>query len=212
MLVLESIINQYLALDPEAKDKLAAFDGKVICMQFSGTAGKLFFFPEPQGLRVATRFDGQPDATITGSPLAMLKMSLVPDAAGLLLKGEVEIEGDTRLGHRFKKVFSEMDIDWSGPLSRLLGENLAYPLHQAAKRVFNRGNQAASDFSLSLGEYLQEESRDIVGETELAVFNREVDRLRDNTSRLEAKLAAYLKQRGTRGRPQGGPQSGNTGE
>jgi ubiquinone biosynthesis protein UbiJ len=193
MLVIESIINQYLALDPEAKEKLAAFDGKVICMQFRGTSKKLFFFPETHGLRVTTRYDGQADATITGSPLSLFKMSLVPDAASLLLKGEVEIQGDTRLGHRFKKVFSEMDIDWSGPLSKVLGENLAYPVHQMVKRFFNWGNQAANNFSLSLGEYLQEESRDIVGETELAVFNREVDKLRDDTSRLEAKLAALLR-------------------
>jgi ubiquinone biosynthesis protein UbiJ len=41
--------------------------------------------------------------------------------------------------------------------------------------------------STSFSEYLQEESRDVVTETELEIFNEDVDRLRNDVDRLQAK-------------------------
>jgi ubiquinone biosynthesis protein UbiJ len=191
MLLLETIINQYLSLDPETRDKLEPFAGRVICMQLTGTGVSLYFFPSAEGIHVRTKYNGEVHATITGTPLSLFKMSMVSDAANMLLKGELEITGDTRLGHRFKKVFSEMDIDWSRPLARIVGDNLAYPLQQSVRSFVNWGSDAMKNVSMSLGEYLQEESRDVVSETELAMFYRDVDKLRDDASRLQAKLSAF---------------------
>jgi ubiquinone biosynthesis protein UbiJ len=115
-------------------------------------------------------------------------MGLVSNAANLLLKGEVEISGDTRLGHQFKNIFSEMDIDWSEPLSDLLGDSLAYQVQQATKKVGAWGAQTAKSVSMSVSEYLQEESRDVVTETELEIFNDAVDQLRNDVDRLQAKI------------------------
>jgi ubiquinone biosynthesis protein UbiJ len=128
------------------------------------------------------------DTVLRGTPIALFKMSLVPNAANLLLKGEVEISGDTRLGHQFKNLFSQMDIDWSEPLSDLLGDSLAYQVQQATKRIGRWGAQTAKSVSMSISEYLQEESRDVVTETELRIFNDAVDRLRNDVDRLQAKI------------------------
>jgi ubiquinone biosynthesis protein UbiJ len=193
MLILESIISRYLALDPEVKSKLAAFDGKVVKLEITGLnqngeVRPLYLFPGGNGIQVLQEYDGTVDTVLRGSPVALFKMGLLKNTASLLLKGEVEISGDTRLGHQFKAIFSQMDIDWSEPLSELVGDELAYQLQQSSKQFVSWGKEAVRSFGLSISEYLQEESRDIVTDTELDIFNNEVDRVRESVDRLQARV------------------------
>jgi ubiquinone biosynthesis protein UbiJ len=188
MLIIESVINRYLALDPEMLDKLAAFSGKVIKLEILGINKVLYMFPGDKGIQVRTEHDGPVDTVLRGTPISLFKMGLVSNAANLLLKGEVEITGDTRLGHRFKNVFSQMDIDWSEPLANLVGDTLAYQIHQSGKKFGQWGKDTAKSVATSFSEYLQEESRDVVTETELKIFNDAVDKLRDDVDRLQAKI------------------------
>lgn len=193
MLLLESVINRYLALDPEMLDKMAAFDGKVIKLEISPVLDgvverELFLFPGRQGLHVSTTYDGEVDTVLRGSPVALFKMGLAADSAELLLKGEVEISGDTRLGHRFKSVFAQMAIDWAEPLAALLGDSVAFQLQQSGQRFARWGQDTLQSFTANVSEYLQEESRDVVTEAELEVFYHAVDQLRDDVERLQAKI------------------------
>ncbi len=188
MLMLETAINRYLALDPEVQGKLAEFDGKVIKLEVSGINKSFYLFPGDSGIQVRVEYNDAADTVLRGSPFSLFKMGMVKNTASLLLKGEVEISGDTRLGHRFKNVFSQMDIDWSEPLAAWIGDGPAYQLQQAAGSFGKWGRQAAASFTSSLGEYLQEESRDVVTETELETFNTAVDQLRNDVDRLQAKI------------------------
>jgi ubiquinone biosynthesis protein UbiJ len=188
MLILETVINRYLALDPEMLDKMAAFSGKVIKLDIVGVNKELYLFPDARGVQVSMQYDGEADTILRGSPISLFKMGMVSNAANMLLKGEVEISGDTRLGHKFKNVFSRMDIDWSEPLARLVGDTAAYQIQQAGKQLGRWGNDTARSVSTSFSEYLQEESRDVVTETELEMFNDAVDKLRNDVDRLAAKV------------------------
>jgi len=188
MLILETVINRYLALDPEMLDKMAAFSGKIIKLDIVGLNKELYLFPDARGVQVSMQYDGEADTILRGSPISLFKMGLVSNAANMLLKGEVEISGDTRLGHQFKNVFSQMDIDWSEPLSKLVGDTAAYQIQQAGEQLGRWGKDTASSVSTSFSEYLQEESRDVVTGTELEIFNDAVDKLRNDVDRLAAKL------------------------
>ena len=188
MLLIETTINRYLALDPEMLTKLAAFNGKVIKIELSGIGKQFYLFPSDRGVDVRAEYDEDADTILRGTPIALFKMGMTSNAANMLLKGEVEITGDTRLGHQFKQAFSEMDIDWSEPLAELVGDGVAYQLQQAGKKIFSWGKQSVESVSLSTSEYLQEESRDVVTETELEIFNQNVDKVRNDVDRLEAKI------------------------
>ncbi|MBT8118634.1 MAG: SCP2 sterol-binding domain-containing protein [Gammaproteobacteria bacterium] len=192
MLVLESVINRYLALDPEMLGKLSEFDGKVIKLEMIGINKTLYMLPNESGIQVLAEYDGDADTVLRGTPISLFKMGLVSNAANLLLKGEVEISGDTRLGHKFKNLFSQMDIDWSEPLAGLLGDDLAYQLQQAGSKLGRWGKDSVKSVSSSFSEYLQEESRDVVSETELEIFNEDVDRLRNDVDRLQAKINVMI--------------------
>ncbi len=195
MLLVETAINRYLALDPEMLNKMEEFSGKVIKLEIIGLNKTLYMLPDSRGIRVRTEYEGEADTTLRGTPISLFKMGLAANAAKLLLKGEVEISGDTRLGHQFKNMFSQMDIDWSEPLANLLGDTVAYQLQQSGKKLGGWGKNTMESVSRSVSEYLQEESRDLVTEAELNNFYDEVDQLRNDVDRLQAKINALsLKQ------------------
>lgn len=193
MLIVETVINRYLALDPEMLDKMAAFSGKVIKLEIIGISTALYMLPDSNGMQIRTEHDGEADTILRGTPISLFKMGLVSNAATLLLKGDVEISGDTRLGHQFKNVFSQMDIDWSEPLAELVGDTLAYQIQQSGKKITGWGKDIFESATMSFSEYLQEESRDAVTETELNIFNADVDQLRNDVDRLQAKINALSK-------------------
>ncbi len=193
MLIIESAINHYLALDPEMLSKLAVFNGKVIKLDMIGLNKEFYMFPSDRGIQLKTEYEGKVDTVLSGTPVSLFKMGLVSNTADLLLKGEVEISGDTRLGHQFKNMLSQMDIDWSEPLANLVGDGFAYQLQQSAKRLGLWGKESVKSVSTSVSEYLQEESRDVVTETELDIFNDAVDQLRDDVDRLQAKIKLLAK-------------------
>ena len=168
MLILETAINRYLALDPEMLGKLAVFDGKVIKIEVTGIDQTYYLFPDASGIHVSREFEGSVDTLLRGTPISLFKMGVVSNTANMLLKGEVEINGDARLGHQFKKLLSQMEIDWAEPLSAIVGDGLAYQLHRSAKNLAQWSKHTASSVSSSISEYLQEESRDVVTETETA--------------------------------------------
>lgn len=187
---LDAAINRYLSLDPEVQAKLAELEGRVIAVQITGVNRSLYFFPHQAGMNVAEQYQGPADTTLRGSPIALLKMGMSRDVAPLMLKGEVEIEGDVRLGRRFKKILSEMDVDWEEYLARVIGDAPAHNLFSLAKKIINWGQQAGTDVAADISEYLQEESRDVVSKPELEMFYEEVDALRTRLDRAQARFDA----------------------
>jgi ubiquinone biosynthesis protein UbiJ len=185
--LLETALNSYLALDPEAPGKLQAFDGKVICIDVRGPDRKLYLLINDKRISVNLNHDTEPDASISGSPAALVKLGIHRDSASLFFAGEVEIRGDTRLGRKFKSLLAEMQIDWEEHLSRLVGDIAAHRLVSVFNEVINWSASATSNLTDDVSEYLQEESRDVVSGPEMDIFFQQVDRLRDDTERLLAR-------------------------
>jgi ubiquinone biosynthesis protein UbiJ len=86
-----------------------------------------------------------------------------------------------------------MDIDWSEPLADILGDELAYQLQISGNSFIKWGRESIKSFSMNVSEYLQEESRDVLTDTELEIFNTNVDQLREDVDRLQARLNSLLK-------------------
>ena len=185
---LEIAINKYIALDPEAPDKLQAFDDKVICLEITGLNKRLYLHIKDQRINAHEAYDGKVDAIISGTPAALFKLGLKKDTASLFFAREVELRGDTRLGRQFKAFLSEMDIDWEEYLSAIVGDIAANRIHKLFSGVHSWGRSAADNFSSDVSEYLQEESRMVISGAELEMFFRQVDDLRDGAERLSARI------------------------
>jgi len=132
----ESAINRYLSLDPDALSRFSSLEGRIIAIEFKGLSKTLSLFPSADGFLVFSDFDGEADATISGTPVALAKMAMTDDPKEMLFSGEITITGDTAL---------------AGDIAAHKMANLFCNVGQWVKRSSN-------SVCLDAGEYLQEET------------------------------------------------------
>jgi len=190
---IETAFNQYISLDPNALSRFEDMEGKVIEINFKGLNESLFLFPGMDGIMVMSDFDAEADTTLSGTPIALVRLSLSENAAPVLFSGEVTISGDTRLGHQFKKILSQLDIDWEEQLSRYTGDMVAHQLGNMARDFSKLVSRSKDSMFMDAGEYLQEESHLIPARAEIDKFISQVDSLRDATDRLQARIKNFTK-------------------
>ena len=185
---IETAFNQYISLDQNALSRFEDMEGKVIEINFKGLNESLFLFPGIDGIMVMSDFDAQADTVLSGTPIALARLSMSENAVPVLFSGEVNISGDTRLGHQFKKILSQLDIDWEEQLSRYTGDLVAHQIGNVARGFSKWFSRSKDSMFMDVGEYLQEESHLIPSRAELDRFTNQVDDLRNATDRLQARI------------------------
>ena len=186
--LLEAGFNRYLELHPEAEALLVPMHGRIIALEILGLDLRLYLVPDPAGIQVLAACEAAPDCTLRGTPLALARLREERERADQLFSGGVELEGDTDLGHSFGKLLGSMDVDWEEQLSRVTGDVLAHQAGSLVRGAARWGRKALDALRQDLPEYLQEEVRLLPGRDEMEFFLSEVDRVRDDSDRLEKRL------------------------
>jgi ubiquinone biosynthesis protein UbiJ len=140
------------------------------------------------GGRLALMASDEPaDATIGGSPLALLQLA----RGGATVSGRTaaRIEGDAEVANRYRQLFALARPDFEDEFARIVGDLPARRLSQLARQTFDWVRKAKRTTGENLAEYLQEESRDLVNKVELEEFLHGVDAVRETADRIEARLA-----------------------
>ncbi len=192
---IETAINAWLKLDDEAFARLAALEGKIIALRITGLDLTLYFLPSSQGIEVLGNYpaDGQVDATIKGSPLALMRLGVSDNAGETLLKSDVEIEGDSRVAESFSAILRDIDIDWEELLSRVIGDTLAHKTGKLVKNASDWLRESAEAMQLNTGEYVSEEIHLTPTASEINHFLEQVDETRMAVDRLEARVKHLMK-------------------
>lgn len=181
----ERALARSIDLDEGIVDRLQPLEGKLVKLQLNGIGIDLFFRGCADGLNVTAESDADPDASIAGTPVALLAMA-VPDwrASG----SGVRVEGDAGTAQAFEKLLRQLDPDWEAAfvehLGPVVGHQLWRLLDDARAGARHLGGTAADQAA----RYLREESGLLVTRGEVDEFVHDVDELREATDRLEARL------------------------
>lgn len=187
---IEQSINTLLKMDPAARSRLARDHGRVIALNLRGLELTLYFVPGHDGLlQLLGSMEGEPDCTLSGSPLDLIRSGDKEAGAGQLFAGHVSITGDTGLAHNFGATLANLDIDWEEQLSRFTGDIAAHQLGRGTRGLASYLAQSKQTLESNLAEYLTEEARLLPHPYEVEEFLNEVDRLKDDTERLLARFA-----------------------
>lgn len=185
---LVSAFNRYLAMDPDTGNRLEPLDGRTIALELRGfdlviclqvNAGRIAVLQEPET---------EPDTTLCGTPLGFARLGFGDDSATTLFSGDVSITGDVETGQAFKAVLDELDIDWEEQLAGITGDIVAHQLGNAVRSADKWVRQGRTTLAQNLGEYLQEELRVVPTRIEIENFIADVDRLRMDLERLDARI------------------------
>jgi ubiquinone biosynthesis protein UbiJ len=189
---LESALNFYLGQDPESARRSAALQGKVIALDITGTGLTLYFLPDADGLQVLGHYEGDIDTRLSGSPLGLARLGL-DRREDALFQGAVKIDGDTAVGQQFQELLAGTDWDWEEQLSRVTGDVFAHQAGRLAARAARLWRDSRETLAADCSEFLQEEAHLLPTRIEVAYFLDAVDRLRDDTERLAARVERLLR-------------------
>ena len=195
---LAEVLNRNIGESRKAQSLCRQLDGRVVSLTVEGTPFAFFFKADGGRVALATRHDGSADASLSGTPVALLALA-GPGAEGALRGGGVRIEGDAEVAQKFRELLAQAQPDFEEELSRVIGDVAARQVANFARGFLDWGRKAGGSLAKNVAEYLQEEGRDLPTPTESEEFLSGVDRLRDDTERLEARLARLE----ARGRPDG---------
>ncbi len=187
---METGLNQLFAMDPETFKRLESFKGKIVAFHMTDIGQTLYFFPDDQGIQIVSHYEGEADTVISGSLLAFARMAIADEKSktSAVFKGDISINGDIALGQHFQSLFKQLDIDWEEHLSHITGDVLAHSLGNMARGFLGWGKETLNSLSLDVSEYLQYETRDIASGPEINHFNTQIDKIRSDIDRAEARV------------------------
>lgn len=190
---IELAINTWLKLDDNALPQFKEPEGKIIRFHITDLDINLYFLPAASGIQVLGNYPdpedgGVLDATIHGSTMALIRLSISKNSGETLLKSDVEIEGDMRTAEKFSAVLREVDIDWEELLSTLIGDFLAHRAAKTTQDVKEWLSVSTETLKTNTAEYLTEDSDLSPTATEISEFIDQVDEIRQDVDRLDARI------------------------
>jgi len=185
---IENLLNRNLPRSPRAQALCESMKSKLLRIEAHGPGWTLDCESLGTSLRLSHSSGSErvPDAEISGS-LASLAALAGPAPEEVIRRGDVTIRGDAELARQFREFAALLRPDVEEELSRLIGDA---PAHQALRLVTAAagfGRRMARTGIRNVAEYLAHERRDLVPRAEAEDFYREVERLREDLDRLDAR-------------------------
>jgi ubiquinone biosynthesis protein UbiJ len=189
--VIETSLNTLIKDDPNLGRRLARLKGQVIQVHLK-ELNKTLTFVFSQQIDVLANYEGKPDCYLS------LHLSVLPELreqaniTKLIKQDKLVLEGDIQLAQKFSQLMTDCKPDIEEWLSRVTGDVVAHTVVQGAKNV---GSLLTSQFNKHqnhLAQVLTEEWRIAPAPLEIAYFCDQVDDVKSQASRLEAKLSALL--------------------
>ena len=186
---LTSVLNRNIGDTTPARDLAKQLDGKTVAIRVHDTGLAMYFDFDDEALVLKSESDREPDVVLTGSLLTLAKLA-APDSGrrGVVRSGELDISGDAHTAQAFQQLLQFARPDVEEELSRFIGDAAAFRVGELARGFREWGREARSTIGSNISEYLQEESRDVPSRYEVECFTRDVEALRDDVARLEARI------------------------
>lgn len=185
---LAGLLNRNVAMSTQAQALAQRLEGRSLAVHVEGLPLRVLASIEAGQVTLSTAADETADATVSGSPLSLLSL-IGTDARVRLRSSPVTINGDAEIAEGFQELLRAARPELEEELSRHIGDVAAHQVGNVLRGLTGWGRNAAATFAANVGEYLQEEGRDLVTRTEMDEFLREVDEQRETADRLEARVA-----------------------
>jgi len=189
----ESALNRVLQLDSTAQARLAPLAGQVLAITCSMPAITLYLIPLETRLQLAQAWSAPADCTLKAPAQLLLKLVSSADKSAVLHHPEVSLEGNSGLLLELADILQNLELDWEYEVSRWLGPVPTALLSSQLRSQRAWLTQTAKSLHLNTADYLAEESRALVGRTEAAIRFNEIDQLKLDLDRLDARISRLLK-------------------
>lgn len=184
---LETALNGVITRDADSQRRLARLKGRTIRVSLQEW-NKQFVFAFSQRVDVLNHYEAQPDCALSLSLAALPKLQQKANITALIKADQLMLDGDIDVAQQFSQLLSGLQFDIAEWLSPYMGDVMAHTVVSHAQKRWQQANQLASRQQRYLGEVLTEEWRVAPGPLEVAYFSDQVDEIRSDVARLEARF------------------------
>ena len=181
------ILNRNIQETTPARELCKQLEGKTVAVRVRDTALAMYFEIREEVILLATDSESEPDVVITGSLLTLARMA-GSSGESAIRDGSLDLTGDAYTAQAFQELLALAKPDIEEELSMLVGDAAAHRAGELARGLSNWARDARSTMGLNIREYLQEESGDLPSRYEVERFTQQVESLRDDVARLEARF------------------------
>ena len=188
-----NLLNRNIRETTSARELCKDLDGTVVAVNVRDTAFSAWFEVDGEAVNIAGESDHEPDVIITGSLLTLAQMA-GQSGERAIRDGSLELSGDARKAQEFQRLLSLARPDIEEELSGVIGDVAAHRLGELARGVNRWRDEVHATMASNIREYLQEESGELPSRYETEKFANDVDTLRDDVERAQARLNRLLEQ------------------
>jgi len=194
--MLESAINRLLDLDDDTPARLDRLEGRMLQLDLEGVGITLFFAFNGRQVEVGTRSSYESDTVISGSPAALFAMAVPEEMGNWGSPGSrVTITGDANLARDLERLFSRLDPDWEGRLSRIFGDVWGHQVASGLRAGMEQARGTAESAGSMLSEYMEQNQSPVIRREEFDEFAEEVEDTRQSMEQLEDRISSMEKEK-----------------
>lgn len=182
-----TMINRQVGAKMPARELCSQLEDRIMALRVNDTALAVYLIVADGEVQLSNACDQEPDVIVSGSLISLTKLAS-PNADTAIQHGDIDITGDVMIAQQFQKLLYYGRPDIEEELSSVIGDAAAHGLGVFFRGVSEWGRDARETMRQNVGEYLQEESRTVPTRDEVEEFRGKVDTLRDDVSRMEARI------------------------
>jgi ubiquinone biosynthesis protein UbiJ len=188
LVAIESLINQALLYDPTTQQRLAKLAGKVLAIECTVPALKVYITCGQQDITLHDEWDEIPDIAIKGSAVAMVSIAIKGEEQNSLLGSGVEIRGRLDILQQLKSIFSNLDVDWEAALAKLIGDIPAHIAGKATRSLQSWRQDTHQRIGNVVSNFIKEEAQLLPTRAEMEQFSLQTRQLATDVDRLAARF------------------------
>ncbi|MEO1246677.1 MAG: SCP2 sterol-binding domain-containing protein [Pseudomonadota bacterium] len=183
-----SRVNRNLAEITPAGALLEELEGRSFAVRIERSALAIALSVTNGTLETSTDIPEEPDVVIEGPLSGLLQMATADGDMAALAGSGVSVAGRADLAQSFQRLLKLAKPDPEEELAGVIGDAAAFGVSKTLRRVRDWGRQSQRIMAANVREYLQEERREVPSRHAMTRFTRDVQTLRDDVERAEARL------------------------
>lgn len=182
------LINRYLKLDQHSHARLEKLQDRIVTIELLPLHFIFQLVFTETGVEIKEGGELPAETLVRGTPLQMFNMMLSRENRNKFFAEDLEIEGNADLGQQVIQLFDEMDIDWEEQLAKVTGDKTSYHISHFTRGVTKWFTKTTNSLKDDISDFLHEETLWLPSKERLNEFYHDIDTLRMDVDRLEARF------------------------
>lgn len=189
--VIEGALNTLINDNPDSLKRLNRLKGRTIQLHLK-ELDKTLTFVFSQQVDVLAHYDATPDCYLSVQLAVLPELKDQANITQLIKQDKLVLKGDIQLAQKFAQLISECKPNVEEWLSRVTGDVIAHSAVHSMQALTQTMASHARKHQRHIGQVVTEEWRLAPTSLEIAHYCDQVDQVKSQAARIEAKLTQIL--------------------